>query len=487
MRLQRAAAEQERLVAQVRVQPRSRRQRNWKPQYTRTSVAIDLLAAISAIGLGLLVRFGGDAPAGYLRGSLAFSVLWVGLVAVSRGYHQRFIGVGTEETTRVFRAGVALMAAVAFTSYATKTDFARGYVVIAIPSVVVLSLLGRCGQRSWLHRERRRGRCVQRTVVVGSTSAVQATVERLQKDPSHGMQVVAACVSDTRADLNSFTVPVAGGLADIVSVACAVEADLVTVLPTALFSGQRLRRLAWDLEPCGADLIVCSGLTEITGGRITVRLAAFSPMLQIERPRLSGPARVVKGLFDRSAALVGLIVIAPVMVAIVAGIWARDRHNPFFRQIRVGVGGREFGMWKFRTMVVNAEELRPGLVGRDPSDGPLFKMVDDPRVTPIGRVLRRHSLDELPQLFNVMRGQMSLVGPRPPLPGEVCAYGPDMGRRLLVKPGMTGLWQVSGRADLSWEESELLDLRYVENWSLGHDFAILWRTARAVATGSGAY
>jgi lipopolysaccharide/colanic/teichoic acid biosynthesis glycosyltransferase len=192
-------------------------------------------------------------------------------------------------------------------------------------------------------------------------------------------------------------------------------------------------------------------------------------------------------VFDRSAAFFGLLLISPMLVLIALRIWAHDRHNPFFRQNRVGLNGREFGMWKFRTMVVNAEALKGGLAAQNQASGPLFKMAHDPRITPIGRKLRRYSLDELPQLFNVMLGQMSLVGPRPPLADEVRAYGNDMRRRLLVKPGMTGLWQVSGRSDLSWVEAELLDLRYVENWSLGHDFQILWRTIRAVTKGSGAY
>jgi exopolysaccharide biosynthesis polyprenyl glycosylphosphotransferase len=472
--------------AQARAQARTTRQLRWKTQYTLTSVLIDLLAAIAAIGVAILLRFDGNAPAGYLSGSLALAVVWMGLVAMSRAYEHRFIGIGTEETGRVLRAGLALMAVVAFASFATKTDLARGYVIIAIPSLVLFSLLGRCAQRWWLFRERRHGRCVQRTVIVGSTASVHTTTHRLRQDSSHGMTVVAACVSDPNATFPA-GVPVAGGLDEIVAVVEGTNADLVTVLPTALFTGYQLRRLAWELEPSGAGLVVCSGLTEVTGGRITIRPTSHAPMLQIERARLSGPSRLLKALFDRCAAFLGLALISPLMVAIAVRIWLHDGRNPFFRQNRVGINGREFGMWKFRTMVVNAEALKAQLALRNESDGPLFKMAADPRITPIGRTLRRYSLDELPQLFNVMLGQMSLVGPRPPLATEVNHYGPDMRRRLLVKPGITGLWQVSGRSDLSWVESEMLDIRYVENWSLGHDFQILWRTLRAVVTGSGAY
>lgn len=474
------------LVSEARVQVRTRKQQTWKRNYTATSVAIDLLAAVAAIALAIMIRFGGDGPAGYLTGSLALALVWIALVAMSRAYEHRFIGIGTEETSRLLRAGITLMAVVAVACFATKTDLARGYVLIAIPSLVLLSLLGRCVQRRWLFRERRAGRCVQRTLIVGSTASVDTTTHRLRQDPSHGMKVVAACVSDPGAT-SPAGVPVAGGLEDVVSVVKGTEADLVTVLPTALFSGYQLRRLAWELEPTGAGLVVCSGLTEVTGGRITIRPTSHAPMLQVERARLSGPSRLLKGLFDRSAAFLGLLAISPLMIAIAARIWLHDRHNPFFRQTRVGINGREFGMWKFRTMVVNAEALKAELEAHNESDGPLFKMTVDPRITPVGRKLRHYSLDELPQLINVILGQMSLVGPRPPLADEVNRYGDDMRRRLLVKPGITGLWQVSGRSDLSWVESEMLDIRYVENWSLGHDFAILWRTLRAVVTGSGAY
>ncbi len=465
----------------------ARRQRSWKARYTRTSIAIDLLAVVGATVVAVLLRFGGDAPSGYLSGSLTFSGLWIALVAMNRAYASRFIGIGTEETTRVFRAGLLLMASVASISYATRADFARGYVVIAIPSLVALSLLGRCVQRSWLHRQRRAGRCMHRTVLVGSATNVRVTVGRLRKDPTHGIQVVAACLSDPHVSPAVADVAVAGRPDEIVDIVRATQAELVTVLPTAMYSGAQLRRLAWNLEATGADLVVCVGLTEVTGGRITIRPTSYTPMLHVERARLSGPARAAKAIFDRTAGLLGLLVISPLMLAIAVRIWLHDRHNPFFRQVRVGLNGREFGMWKFRTMVVNADQLKAGLAARNESDGPLFKMASDPRVTPIGRTLRRYSLDELPQLLNVILGQMSLVGPRPPLAAEVRAYGEDMRRRLLVKPGMTGLWQVSGRSDLSWDESELLDVRYVENWSLKGDFQILWRTVRTVVTGSGAY
>jgi exopolysaccharide biosynthesis polyprenyl glycosylphosphotransferase len=256
------------------------------------------------------------------------------------------------------------------------------------------------------------------------------------------------------------------------------------VLSGARLTGEEIRRLAWRLEQLDVELVVCSGLTEISGARVTIRPAGHSPMLQVAHPRLSGPSRVIKGCFDRMAATVGLLLMVPVLVPIAVAIWAGDRKNPLFKQQRLGANGQPFGVYKFRTMVPDADKIR---FDADGTELALAKNGRDPRVTPIGRILRKYSLDELPQLLNVLNGTMSLVGPRPQPAHEFDAFSSDYRRKLLVKPGMTGLWQVSGRSDLSQQEREALDIRYVENWSLGSDVAILCRTARAVAAAAGAY
>lgn len=461
---------------------------DWRRRYTAAGIVVDLVAALVATELALLVRFGSTAPQVYIQVSLALAPLWVVLIAMNRAYEHRFIGVGTEEFGRVLRAGVMLMSVVALASYATNAELVRGYVIIAVPTLVVSSLLGRHALRAWLHRERAHGRCVQRTLLVGSAPTVQSTAHRMRGHSNHGMTLVGACLSDVaEGAVADPGVPVLGNLTDIQDAVLRTNADIVTVLPSALLSGEEIRRLAWSLESTGTELVVCSGLTEIAGARITVRPIANSSLLHVTCARLSGPSRVAKAMFDRGVALLGLVLITPALLVIAIRIWTADRGAPLFRQTRVGLNGREFTIYKFRTMIPEAESRKSYLAGRNENDGPLFKMARDPRVTPVGRRLRRYSLDELPQLLNVVRGEMSLVGPRPPLPEEVCEYGLDMRRRLLVKPGLTGLWQVSGRSDLSWADSELLDLRYVENWSLGYDLLILWRTARAVIVGSGAY
>jgi exopolysaccharide biosynthesis polyprenyl glycosylphosphotransferase len=210
-------------------------------------------------------------------------------------------------------------------------------------------------------------------------------------------------------------------------------------------------------------------------------------LLHVDHPQLSGTRQVLKGLFDRVVALVALVLLAPLLLAFAAAIRLSDRGPALFRQTRVGKHGKAFRIYKFRTMVVDAEARLAELRGHNENDGVLFKMRRDPRITAIGVYLRKYSVDELPQLLNVVRGEMSLVGPRPALPDETARYADHVRRRLVVKPGLTGMWQVSGRSDLSWEESVRLDLRYVENWSFALDLQILWKTVSVIFRGSGAY
>ena len=248
-----------------------------------------------------------------------------------------------------------------------------------------------------------------------------------------------------------------------------------------------MRELAWQLEETGTDLCVAPALLDVAGPRTTIRPVAGLPLLQVDHPELAGGKQVIKAVFDRAVAGLALILLAPLFAVIAVAIRLDDQGPVFFRQTRVGLDGRTFKLCKFRTMVVDAEQRLAQLEALNEGAGVLFKMRRDPRVTKVGAWLRRWSLDELPQLFNVLSGDMSLVGPRPALPREVARYGDHMRRRLVVKPGITGLWQVSGRSGLPWEEAFRLDLRYVDNWSLALDLQILWKTWSAVIHGSGAY
>jgi exopolysaccharide biosynthesis polyprenyl glycosylphosphotransferase len=281
--------------------------------------------------------------------------------------------------------------------------------------------------------------------------------------------------------------PVLGTLDQVVDVVRDHQVDTVAVLPSPELDGPALRRLGWELEKTEAELLLAPAVTEIAGPRVRIRPVCGLPLLHVERPELRGGRRLVKEGFDRLIAAVGILVLFPVLIGLGLAVALTSRGGTFYRQERVGRDGQTFGMLKFRSMVAGADRMVETLRADSDGNGVLFKMKGDPRVTPVGRVLRRYSLDELPQLFNVLRGDMSLVGPRPPLPSEVERYGFDMHRRFLVKPGITGLWQVSGRSDLSWDDSVRIDVRYVENWSLTFDFMILWKTAGAVFRGGGAY
>jgi exopolysaccharide biosynthesis polyprenyl glycosylphosphotransferase len=330
---------------------------------------------------------------------------------------------------------------------------------------------------------------MHRVLVLGHAPAVAQLTRQLHRRSHHGLQVVGACLPAAQLGEAAATldVPVFGALAGAANSAAAAGADTVMVLPGPELDGAMLRRLAWELERDDIDLIVSSALVDTAGDRITVRPVDGLAMMHVEHPRLSGGWRLIKSVFDVSVAALLLVLLAP-LILLVAVVIRWDTGGPvFFRQVRVGRGGEPFRMYKFRTMHVDAEARLAAMRRQNEAAGVLFKIREDPRVTRCGRILRRYSLDELPQLLNVLLGEMSLVGPRPPLPAEVEQYPHDMRRRLVVKPGMTGLWQVSGRSDLSWEDSIRLDLQYVENWSLTVDLVILMRTAAVVMRGAGAY
>ncbi|MFE3448388.1 sugar transferase [Nonomuraea sp. NPDC059194] len=459
----------------------------WVRSYRVQALWVDLSCAMAGAMLAFAVRFGELTPyaAPYIVASLALPPVWVCAVALNRVYEPRLIGIGSEEFRRIVRCGLALTAAMAICAYATKTEVARGYVVLALPLTTVLTVLCRYGLRRALHRRRAAGQCMRKVVAVGHAAGVAELVTRFRRERYHGMEVVAACLPEDSREREVGGVPVAGGFGDVPLVVAQLGADTVAVLACQEMDGVALRRLAWRLERTHTELVVAPALMEVAGPRTTIRPAAGMPLLHVEHPELAGARQLVKNVFDRLVALVLLVLGTPLLLAVALAVRLDSPGPALFRQTRVGRDGRVFTIVKFRTMRHDAERLKVELVSD--VDGLLFKVRNDPRVTVLGALMRRHSLDELPQLINVLLGHMSLVGPRPPLPEEVARYGDDVRRRLLVRPGLTGLWQVSGRSDLSWEESVRLDLRYVENWSLMLDLQILWKTWSAVARGQGAY
>jgi len=475
-------------------QPAARLSSNSWRHYACAVAALDSVAVVLAALLAQLVRFGGLGTSAtgrvglsYMAVAFAAAPAWVMTMTFGGAYDRRYYGWGTEEYRRVFDAAVRFLLVVALIGFLLKIDVARGFVAITIPAATVLTLVGRYGLRQWLHRMRRHGRFIKRVLVVGSQAASTDLVRQLHSAQS-GLVVVGACAPDgvQALQVGDEGIPVLAEPRLALDAVVAAQADVVAIADTQSLSAGALRRLAWELEGTGVDLLVAPALTDVAGPRVSVRALSDIPLLLVEEPEMKGTKRIVKTMFDRVLAGVGLVVLLPLMVAIGILVRLTSRGPALFRQVRVGLGGRHFVIWKFRTMAIDAEARLSDVIHLNEHDGLLFKVRNDPRVTRLGRVLRRWSLDELPQLWNVMRGDMSIVGPRPPLPSEVERYDGQVRRRLLVKPGLTGLWQVGGRAGVPWEEAVRLDLYYVENWSLSMDAMILAKTVTAVLRGHGA-
>jgi exopolysaccharide biosynthesis polyprenyl glycosylphosphotransferase len=430
-------------------------------------------------------------------------IVWPVAIALCRGYRRNRIGIGFDEPGAVIRAGMLVVVAVAlpaglmavptgaldptgpltFTLYALLKLVATG-----IPFAVLLSLLVRFVARRGLHFLQSRGRSLRHVVVVGSFGAAQQLSECIQREPDTGMKVIGLCLPSTELPRPVVAgIPVLGSLGQVPEVVRAMGCDAVAVTSDDATRYNYLRELAWSLEGAGVELLVDPGLVEVAGPRMHIRPLMGFPLLHVEEPHFTGWRWVVKRVNDLLLTSLGLLIISPLMLGIAAVIKLQDGGPVIFRQARIGRDGKPFTMLKFRSMIVDAEDRKLELMARNEGKGGLFKLSRDPRVTPFGQFLRDFSLDELPQLFNVLAGSMSLVGPRPHLASELARMPNEASRRSLVTPGLTGLWQVSGRSDLEGDEAIRLDLRYVENWSFTLDLLILWRTISAVLARRGAH
>jgi exopolysaccharide biosynthesis polyprenyl glycosylphosphotransferase len=424
--------------------------------------------------------------------SVCLIIAWLGMLALLGTREPRIAGTGGGEFRRVLVASLATFGGLAIVVYLFNLQLARGYFLIALPIGLAALFLTRHLWRLWLRAQRREGGYSSKVVLAGCPESVEHLARELSRMPEAGLRVVGACVPAGRegevAPIETGPIPILGDVDHVLEAIEDLDADTVIITSSDELSPQKVRELSWQLEPGHQHLIVAPALTDIGGPRIHIRPVAGLPLVHVETPRYQGGKLHSKRLFDVVVSALLIALLAPVLVAVAVAIVITDPGPVLFRQRRVGKNGRRFSMLKFRTMVVDAEARLAELKAQaDAGNDILFKMRDDPRVTPVGRILRRYSLDELPQLFNVLRGEMSLIGPRPPLKTEVEEYDDHVHRRFLVKPGITGLWQVNGRSNLSWEESVRLDLYYVENWTLTGDLAILFRTARAVLARDGAY
>ena len=464
----------------------------WQKRHLLATVLSDTASVIAVVVLGYMLGLGTTVPwlgnispgVGVIGGTFAL----VGLL-INRAWDSQVLGQGAEEFRRVLRGMATGAISLGLLGLALQALAPRPWVFGLLPLAAVLAIAGRLLLRTRLHHLRKSGRCSLQVLAIGTTESIADLIERTRRDHRRGWIISGACTPTGTAGNESgaiFGVPVLGDLDAVARIVGAGGHQVVAVCPTPGWTSHRLHRLSWALENVGVELVVDPGLMEVAGPRLHIEPVDGLPLLRLTRPTFSGVSWIAKHVVDRVVAALLLVITAPLLIAIAIGV-KLDGGPVLFSQLRVGRHGKQFRILKFRSMTVNAESMVRQFAAANDGAGPLFKMRQDPRVTPMGSILRRYSLDELPQLVNVLTGTMSLVGPRPPLPAEVATYGHDAQRKLLVRPGLTGLWQISGRSDLPWEQSVRLDLRYVENWNLALDAQILCKTIGAVVNGRGAY
>jgi exopolysaccharide biosynthesis polyprenyl glycosylphosphotransferase len=456
--------------------------------YAIRAFLFDLLAVVTAGVVGFILRWAipysvelNDPT--YVSLVLVVIVSWMAVLVLRGAYDTRMLGVGSEEFKRVVGASAMVFAAIAVFAFAFKLDLSRGFVLITFAVGLVLLLIVRWALRSWLRHERRYGHFLHRTVVVGAGPAKDEIVDMLDRDPVAGFTVVDV-IDEPAADITPAALD--AWLDEVMTRISLEDADTVAVAGSPALGQQVIQRLAWRLEGPRVDLLVAPTIGDVAGPRVTMRMAADLPLLHLDEPYLTGPKRAIKRTLDVIVGVLLFLLFLPFMIVAMIGTKLSSRGPVFYMQERVGRGGAIITFPKFRTMYVGADLQRNDIIGK-PDEAILDRYKRDPRITPFGRILRRWSIDEMPQVVNVIGGTMSLVGPRPVLVDEMALFGDADHRRHLTKPGLTGLWQVSGRKTVDWEERMRLDLDYVEHWSPALDLVIVAKTVKAVLVGDGAY
>lgn len=467
----------------------------WQVLFTRRLWISDLVVLVWVVYGTQIVWFGsGNArlsllhdgrftAVSYWFASALIVLLWWWALSLADTRSYRVIGTGWTEYIRVIDSSIRLFGVIAIIAFLFQVDIARGYLLISLPLGVGMLLLVRWLWRHWLFAKRRNGQYMARVLLVGSESSVAQIASELQRATRAGYLVVGACVPSGRiADTIPNTgVPVMGNVDAVERAIAATNADTVAVTSADELPPDKVKQISWSLEAGKQHLVLAPSIVDIAGPRIHIRPVSGLPLIHVETPRFSLGQRLLKRSFDLVAATAIAVLISPILLVVAIAVSWTSVGPILYKSERIGRNGKPFRMLKFRSMRVGADkELKALLEAQGTSERPLFKVKDDPRITPVGRFIRKYSLDELPQIFNVIGGSMSLVGPRPQIAAEVALYSEAARRRLLTRPGITGLWQVSGRSALDWDATVRLDLYYVENWTLAGDLAILLKTARAV-------
>lgn len=462
---------------------------SWRRRVRLSMMATDVVAIVIAVAMSFTLLFeptdrvtGGELP--YWAFSIIMILGWVAALAMGGAHSLRGLGAGLQEYRRVLAVSVQYFGVVAIAAFVLHQSVSRMVFLTTAPFGMALLFLGRWLLRKVVLHARGSTRLMTPTLVVGAAGQVEPLIADLVRRYDVGYLPVRVCVIDGAPcqlppGIERVELPDLQTAADDPAIGALIVTD---GLPR-----EQVRELAWSLEQRPVQLLFLPRLVDMAGPRMTVSDVEGLALVHVDLPRFSGWKLGLKRVFDVLFSLVVLVLVSPLLALIALFIKLDDGGPVFFRQKRVGLRGRVFTIHKFRTMVTDAEELAADLIEEHGGQVLLFKLEDDPRITRIGKVLRRHSLDELPQFWTVLRGSMSVVGPRPPLIREVAEYTEMHQRRLLIRPGITGLWQVNGRSDLSWEESIRLDLRYVENWSLFEDLVIILKTVRVMLRPRGAY
>lgn len=456
--------------------------------YATRAVLADLVVVVVAGIIGYVIRwvipYSVDInDPSYVSLLIIVVAAWMATLVLRGAYDTRIIGVGSEEFKRVISATATVFGAVAVVVFSLKIDLSRGFVLITFIVGLLLLLLVRWILRAWLRHERQYGHYLHRTVVIGANPAKSQIVDLLDRDPVAGFTVVDE-VEEPNSDCDDAAL--AAWLDEVMARISLSNADTVAIAGSPALGREVVQRLAWRLEGPRVDLLVAPTLGDVAGPRVTMRMASDLPLLHLDEPHLTGPKRAIKRTLDIVAGVALLVVFLPFMLIATVGVAITSRGPVLYRQERIGREGRLIHVSKFRTMVVGADQMRSDIIG-EPDGAITERYRHDPRITRFGRFLRRWSIDETPQVFNVIGGSMSLVGPRPMIPDELPLLGDADHRRHLTKPGLTGLWQVSGRKSVDWDERMRLDLDYVEHWSPALDLVIVAKTVKAVLVGDGAY
>lgn len=473
-------------------------QRNaWQRRYRHRVAISDTAVILASAGLAAWVQIDfvaevslAEAPWQYGRVFVLTVSIWLIMMAAFQTRSRQLIGSGAKEYRRVVHATGMAFGALAIGFVVLQSQGMRTQLLIALPLGTALLIIGRWHARRWLVRQRMAGESVSRALVVGHREDVEYVVQSVHGKGMLGYHVVGVSLDDD--DVSSLTVGgdvfrAVGTPGQAHVTAARLSADAVIIASTPEGDRDYLKRMSWQLEGTAAELVISSPIADVAGPRMSLNPIEGLPLVHVEIPTFEGGRYLLKRAMDVVLASLALIVIALLTPLVALAIKMEGPGSIFFHQERVGLDGHVFRMLKFRSMRTDAERTKHHIAHQNELDGPMFKMKHDPRITRVGAILRKYSIDELPQFWNVLIGDMSIVGPRPPLPTEVTSYDGTVYRRLYIKPGITGLWQISGRSDLDWEETVRLDLRYVENWSVIGDLTILWRTVGTVLKADGAY